>query len=70
MNGRTGNTGLVKDREDKSMRRTGRINATPALAADYEFLLYALQQAVATISAIFSLINQLITFFQTHFECC
>lgn len=52
------------------MRRTGRINATPALAADYEFLLYALQQAVATISAIFSLINQLITFFQTHFECC
>jgi len=52
------------------MQRATRFTGTPALAADYAFLLYALQQVVATISAIFSLINQLIQFFQTHFECC
>jgi len=57
-------------KEMKTMQRAPRFAGTPALAADYEFLLYAIQQVVATISAIFSLINQIIQFFQTHFECC
>jgi len=57
-------------KEMQIMQRATRFTGTPALAADYAFLLYALQQVVATISAIFSLINQLIQFFQTHFECC
>lgn len=52
------------------MQRVTRFTGTPALAADYGFLLYAIQQVITTISAIFSLINQIIEFFQTHFECC